>query len=96
MNFFKGEGIVVNIFGVMLAIGSVVGTVLYFLNEQKDSIPIDPYHDYEEILDAALAYKEQHDEYAKEFSKLSPYIEKMEIKASGRYGLSLDGKFLNI
>ena len=85
-----------NIFGVILAIGSVVGTVIYYMSESKERIEIDPYHDYEKILDAAMAYKEDKEEYAKDFSKLSPYISKKEIVASKRYGLSLDGKFLTI
>ncbi len=85
-----------NIFGVILAIGSVLGTVIYYMSESKEHIEIDPYHDYEKILDAAMAYKEDKEEYAKDFSKLSPYITKKEIVASKRYGLSLDGKFLTI
>ena len=92
----KGEGIPVNIFGVILAIGSVVGTVMYFLNEQRVNIPIEPYHDYEQILDAALRYREENEEFAKDIDKLMPYISKKEIKKSGRYALSLDGKFLTI
>ncbi|GAU79449.1 hypothetical protein [Fusibacter sp. 3D3] len=85
-----------NIFGVILAIGSVIGTLIYYVNQSKEHIEIDPYHDYEAILDAALAYKEEREEYAKDFSKLIPYLSKKEIVSSGRYALSLDGKFLTI
>ncbi|MDK2866474.1 MAG: hypothetical protein PWP38_789 [Clostridiales bacterium] len=86
-----------NIFGILITIGSIAGTVVYFLNEQKSQTePIDAYGDYEKFLEAATQYREEKEEYAKDIKKLEPYLVQYESLPLRRYALSLDGKFLII
>jgi len=84
-----------NLFGILITISSIVGTIAYFINDQKKAAePIDAYGDYERFLEAASLYKEEHDEFAKDLIKLKPYIENFDKLPIKRYDLSLDGKFL--
>lgn len=86
-----------NLFGILVTIGSIVGTIAYLLNDKQIALePIDAYGDYELFLEAATAYKEEHGEFAKDLMKLKPYIEAFDSLPLKRYGLSLDGKFLVI
>lgn len=84
-----------NLFGVIITLGTVLTAVLYFKNEQKIyTEPIDVYGDYDKFLEASLQYKEKHDEYAKSVEKLVPFLENSDKIHLKRYALSLDGKFL--
>lgn len=84
-----------NIYGIALLLSSVLAAAYYILTN-KETVPIDPYNEYEEVADAAIEYKEKYGEYAKELIKLAPYIENKNILLSRRYSLSLDGKFLTV
>lgn len=84
-----------NFLGIFIAIGSIVGAVAYYLKD-KEGQPIEPYKDYEVFLEAMQAYKEAHDEYAKDIKKLQPFLPETHPINFKRYGLSLDGKFLTI
>ena len=84
-----------NFFGIVITIGTILGAIVYFKNEQKMlQQPIDVYGDYEYFLEACMQYKEAHDEYAKSILKLEPYFPKEVQIPLKRYSLSLDGKFL--
>lgn len=84
-----------NFLGIFIAIGSIVGAVAYYYKD-KEGLPIEPYKDYEVFLEAMLAYKEEHGEYAKDLKKLQPFMPEAHPVNYKRYGLSLDGKFLTI
>ena len=84
-----------NLIGVVVTIGTLIGAAVLFLRDKQER-PIDVYKDYEIYLDAMTDYKEMHGEYAKDIGKLMPFIKvPFEINTK-RYALSLDGKFLTV
>lgn len=84
-----------NLLGIVITIGSIVGAVAFFFKDKKEK-PIDVYSDYENFLEAATQYKEQYGEYVKDIKKLMPYLENASDIDYKRYNLSLDGKFLTV
>ncbi len=84
-----------NLLGIVVAIGTLIGAVALYLKDKEEK-PIDVYKDYEIYLDAMTEYKEAHGDYAKDINKLMPFIKvPFEINTK-RYALSLDGKFLTV
>ena len=81
--------------GIVVTIGTLIGAVTLYLKDKEDK-PIDVYKDYEVYLDAMTEYKETNGDYAKDITKLMPFIKvPFEINTK-RYALSLDGKFLTV
>ena len=85
-----------NLLGILVTIGSLIGAYALYVKEKDDKQPIDVYGDYPLFLEAATAYKEVHGEFSKDITKLVPHMEPKRSSVSKRYGLSLDGKFLTI
>jgi len=85
------------ILGIVILVSSIAAASFYLVTgTKKEAESIDVYGDYKHFLEAAYAYKNEYDEYAKDIHKFKEYIKEFESMPIKRYGLSLDGKFLTI